>query len=141
MVDYFDVSSRFPPDNIKEVLRKNPTINCLLRDWNKRVFTSACLFLGFNALNFIFSAVLVWSRNSGYRTSTVFLTNVSLLAQLIFWDLSVARTSWQEDEALSLVNRDNRRYNVLDHRRRNDTAVCEVEGLNSMVSCSQMVSV
>lgn len=128
MVDTFDVDRRLPPENIKEVLQTNPTLLHLLVDWNKRVYASALLFLIFNFLNFIFSAVLVWSRNSGYRTTTVFLTNISLLFQLIFFDLSVAHTSWKSNEALSLVNKDNRRYNALDHRKCSDPAVREVTG-------------
>jgi hypothetical protein len=136
MVDHFDVNKSLPPDNIKEVLRTNPTVAGILTDWNKRIFTSAFLFMTANVLNFIFSAVLIWSRVANYRTTTVFLTNVSLLAQLIFWDLSVARASWKgesgEQEALSLVNKDNRRYNDLDHRRTTDTGVCEVTGHHTM---------
>lgn len=134
MVDHFDVNRSLPPDNIKTVLLTNPHVGAILTDWNKRIFTSAFLFMSFNVLNFIFSGVLVWSRIANYRTSTVFLTNVLLLAQLIFWDLSVARRSWKAQEALSLVNKDNRRYNELDHRRKADSGVCELTGLRTMAS-------
>jgi len=119
LVDNFDVNHAMPASQIQDVLKQNLTLSEWLRTWNKRNHISATLFVSFNCLNFLFSAILVFlpSNNAGFRTFTVFFTNILLVSQVQFFDYFNSRNNLRKHLAVSLVNRDMRAYNCQDHRR------------------------
>jgi hypothetical protein len=121
-VEYLDEDDALPDNNLETVLDAYPAINEGLAYQNKHVFTSAAIGMFFLLVNAVISGLLVFDPDhfDGFRTATVFATNLLLLVLVFKTCASNAWVGIQKRIALSCVGSEPISFNKIDHDHMHD---------------------
>eukprot|EP00823_Brevimastigomonas_motovehiculus_P008234 TRINITY_DN7509_c0_g1_i1.p1 TRINITY_DN7509_c0_g1~~TRINITY_DN7509_c0_g1_i1.p1 ORF type:complete len:383 (-),score=69.51 TRINITY_DN7509_c0_g1_i1:385-1533(-) len=115
MIEYLDVSEDEPMTNLPSVVPQFPEIGADLENYNLFLFITATTSVVINVLNAIMSGYLVFhDYYDGFRTATVYVTQLMLLITVLKGALRSAWVSMRRNLAISCVQTEFASFNVID---------------------------
>ena len=115
LIKYLDVSVHLPLDNLTKEICKYSDIKLRLYRVNLTMFISSISLIVFFVTNAIMSGIMIFGNYyDGFRTVTVYLTNLALMVNLLKITSFHAYIGYKTDEALSCFNLVPVSFNTID---------------------------
>lgn len=121
LIEYLDEEPALPDTNLPKMLPGYPEIDAALMRWNFIVLCSSLLTIVIFIINSVLSAVLVFrDYYDGFRSVTVFLTNIALMGTILERTLWHSYAGIQKRIALSCIDFRAADFNSIDRSYIND---------------------
>eukprot|EP00742_Colponemidia_sp_Colp-10_P001348 GILJ01001451.1.p1 GENE.GILJ01001451.1~~GILJ01001451.1.p1 ORF type:complete len:321 (-),score=53.43 GILJ01001451.1:198-1160(-) len=120
-VEYLDADKQIGDDALPETLEKFPKFRQMLRVQNRRVFIMGALGFLLLCANIALSVILISEYYGGFRSITVLVTNIMLVANKLFKTCTYSYKCYKSNQALSLVLLEPVSFNAIDPDHENDS--------------------
>jgi hypothetical protein len=120
-IEWLDVDPTKPNNNLDQEIEKYPQIKTDMTSLNNKYYIISWIMVGMNIVNFVTSSVLIYGYYYlDYRSVTVLITNVLLVADKLATCFSIATRSIQEELPVSAYMATPVVFNTIDKDHKND---------------------
>jgi len=128
LIEYLDVDENLPVANLPHVVNQYPLIDTLLLKINILVFVSSLWLCALFVINAILSGIMIFrDYYDGFRSVTVFVTNMALMETVLETTLLHAYIGFQRKMAYSCFDFDAISFNTIDKRYAHVSGLTEMD--------------